>query len=113
MDLVSLIISFGATVNQRCGRGWTALHEAVSRNNTDICEILLRAGATVNPPNTYSITPLTVAAQQGWLKVLYYLIGKGRLHCFYIHQMQCFYFSDPNQYCFIKFFSLLYKGLKE
>lgn len=75
--MVNLILSFGATVNQRCGQGWTALHEAVSRNNIEICEILLRAGASINPPNTYSITPLTVAAQRGQMRALCHLIGKG------------------------------------
>lgn len=77
MDTVSLILSYGATVNQRCGQGWTALHEAVARNNTEICEILIRAGASVNPPNTYSVTPLIVAAQRGQMRALCYLIGKG------------------------------------
>lgn len=77
VDMVRLILSYGATVNQRCGQGLTALHEAVSRNNTEICEILIRAGATINPPHTYSITPLTVAAQQGQMKALCYLIDKG------------------------------------
>lgn len=75
--MVGLLLSYGATVNQRCGQGWTALHVAVSKNNTEICEILIRAGAAINPPNTYSITPLTVAAQQGHLRALCYLIGKG------------------------------------
>lgn len=75
--MVSLVLTHGATVNQRCGQGWTALHEAVSRNNTEICEILIRAGAAINPPNTYSITPLTVAAQQGQMRALCCLIGKG------------------------------------
>ena len=77
VDMVGLILSYGATVNQRCGQGWTALHEAVSRNNTEICEILLRAGASINPPNTYSVTPLTVAAQRGQMRTLCYLMGKG------------------------------------
>lgn len=75
--MVSLILSYGATVNQRCGQGWTALHEAVSRDNTEICEILTRARASINPPNTYSITPLIVAAQRGQMRALCYLIGKG------------------------------------
>lgn len=79
VDMVGLILSYGATVNQRCGQGWTALHEAVSRNNTEICEILLRAGASINPPNTYSVTPLTVAAQRGQMRTLCYLMGKGTL----------------------------------
>lgn len=76
-DMVRLLLSYGATVNHRCSQGWTAFHEAVSRGNTDICETLIRAGASINPPNTYSITPLIVAAQQGRLKALCYLMEKG------------------------------------
>uniref|UniRef100_A0A8C2ZCK5 Ankyrin repeat and SOCS box containing 2b n=1 Tax=Cyclopterus lumpus TaxID=8103 RepID=A0A8C2ZCK5_CYCLU len=53
MDMVSLILSHGATVNQRCGQGWTALHEAVSKNNTEICEILIRAGAVIKTPSLH------------------------------------------------------------
>lgn len=77
VDMVSLMLSYGATVNQRCGQSWTALHEAVSRGNTDICEMLIRAGAAINPPNTYSVTPLIVAAQRGQIRALRYLIEKG------------------------------------
>lgn len=81
VDMVSLILSYGATVNQRCGQGWTALHEAVARSNTEICEMLIRAGASINPPNTYSIAPLIVAAQRGQMRALCYLIGKGTSLC--------------------------------
>uniref|UniRef100_A0A3Q0T301 Ankyrin repeat and SOCS box containing 2b n=1 Tax=Amphilophus citrinellus TaxID=61819 RepID=A0A3Q0T301_AMPCI len=77
VDIVNLLLSYGATVNQRCAQGWTALHEAVSRNNTEICEILLRAGAAINPSNTYTIAPLIVAAQQGQMRAMCYLIEKG------------------------------------
>lgn len=78
--MVRLLLSHGATVNQRCGQGWTALHEAVSQGNTDICEVLIRAGASINPPNTYSVTPLIVAAQQGRMRALCYLVEKGAAH---------------------------------
>lgn len=91
VDMVSLILSYGATVNQRCGQGWTALHEAVSRDNTDICEMLIRAGASINPPNTYSITPLIVAAQRGQMRALCYLIGKST----FLHQTLFFLFLIP------------------
>ncbi|XP_029972976.1 ankyrin repeat and SOCS box protein 2-like isoform X2 [Salarias fasciatus] len=77
VDMASLVLSYGATVNQRCGRGWTALHEAVSRDNTDLCDMLLRARASINPPNTYSVTPLIVAAQRGRARALRFLIEKG------------------------------------
>lgn len=88
--MVSLLLSHGATVNQRCAQGWTALHEAVSRNNTEICGILIRAGATTNPPNTYSITPLIVAAQRGLMLPLSYLIEKGSF---------VFPHSDASDFC--------------
>lgn len=81
MDMLRLILSHGATVNQRCSQGWTALHEAVSRGNTEICETLIRAGASINPPNTYSIAPLTVAAQRGQMSALCHLIEKGTFCC--------------------------------
>lgn len=77
VDMVSLLLSHGATVNQRCAQGWTALHEAVSRNNMEIGEILIGAGAAINPPNTYSVPPLIVAAQRGLMRPLSYLIEKG------------------------------------
>uniref|UniRef100_A0A3B4B471 SOCS box domain-containing protein n=1 Tax=Periophthalmus magnuspinnatus TaxID=409849 RepID=A0A3B4B471_9GOBI len=77
VDMVSLLLSYGATVNQRCGHAWTALLEAVARNHIEICEMLLNAGAFINPPNTYSISPLNVAAQKGHLRALCFLITKG------------------------------------
>lgn len=77
VNMVNLLLSHNASVNQRCGQGWTALHEAVSKDNTEICEILIQAGATINPANTYSITPLIVAAQRGQMRALRYLIDKG------------------------------------
>lgn len=75
--MVSLLLSYGAAVNQRCAQGWTALHEAVARDNTEICDILVGAGAMLNPAHTYSIPPLNVAAQKGHMRALCYLIDKG------------------------------------
>lgn len=92
--MVNLLLSYGATVNQRCAQGWTALHEAVSRNNTEICEILLRAGAIINPSNTYTIAPLVVAAQQGQMRTLCYLIEKGT------KQFQVFMFMISMKLCY-------------
>lgn len=86
--MVHLLLSYGATVNQRCGQGWTALHEAVSRNNTEICQILIRAGASINPSNAYSITPLIVAAQWVQMRALCYLLEKGAFR----HKILLFHF---------------------
>lgn len=73
-----LILAFGGSVNQRCHSGWTALHEAVRRGNTQLCEALLQAGAAIEATNSYGITPLIEAARHGRTKMVNYLISKGR-----------------------------------
>lgn len=77
IDIARVILAFGGTVNQRCHRGWTALHEAVKQGNTQLCETLLQAGAAVNAPNTDGITPLIEAAQHGRKDIVDLLISKG------------------------------------
>lgn len=74
-----LILAFGGSVNQRCHRGWTALHEAVRRGNTQLCEILLQARAAIDATSAYGITPLIEAARHGRTKIVNYLISKGKL----------------------------------
>lgn len=75
--MVELILQFGGGVNKICIQGWTALHEAVCRNNMQICEMLVEAGAKVGTPNMYGITPLFVAAQGGRVEALRFLIKSG------------------------------------
>uniref|UniRef100_A0A3B3RYE3 Uncharacterized protein n=1 Tax=Paramormyrops kingsleyae TaxID=1676925 RepID=A0A3B3RYE3_9TELE len=72
VKMVELILKFGGGVNKICIQGWTALHEAVCRNNLQICEMLVEAGAKVGTPNMYGITPLFVAAQCGRVEALHF-----------------------------------------
>lgn len=75
---VKLLLAFGASVNQRCHRGWTALHETVRRDNTELCETLLKAaGASVDARNADDITPLIEAARHGRTQTLTCLIRNG------------------------------------
>ncbi|XP_076833959.1 ankyrin repeat and SOCS box protein 2b isoform X2 [Brachyhypopomus gauderio] len=74
---VRVILAFGGSVNQRCSKGWTALHEAVRRGNPELCETLLQAGAAVDAVSTHGITPLLEAARQGRTTIVDYLISKG------------------------------------
>ncbi|CAG6016249.1 unnamed protein product [Menidia menidia] len=67
--VVAALLNHGAEVNTRCLQGWTALQEAVLRNNVEICEMLLKAGAKYNLSNMYGITPLFTAAQSGQARV--------------------------------------------
>ncbi|XP_067239989.1 ankyrin repeat and SOCS box protein 2 isoform X4 [Chanodichthys erythropterus] len=51
--------------------------EDVCRNNVEICEMLVKAGAKVNMPNMYGITPIFVAAQSGKVDALRLLLKNG------------------------------------
>lgn len=76
--IVAVLLNHGVVVNTRCIQGWTALQEAVSRNNLDICEMLLKAGAKHSISNMYGITPLFTAAQSGQLATLRFLLKHGK-----------------------------------
>lgn len=75
---MAVLLNHGVAVNTRCIQGWTALQEAVVRNNVEICEMLLKAGAKHNIANMYGITPLFTAAQSGQLATLRFLLKHGK-----------------------------------
>lgn len=75
--MVAALLKHGAAVNTRCLQGWTALQEAVCRNNVEICELLLQAGAKLSVTNAYGIAPLFSAAQSGQLAALRFLLKHG------------------------------------
>lgn len=75
--MVATLLNHGVAVNTHCIQGWTALQEAVCRNNIEICEMLLKAGAKHNLSNMYGISPLFTAAQSGQLAALRYLLRHG------------------------------------
>lgn len=78
-EAVEMLVASMADVNHRCNQGWTALHEAVSRNALDIIDILVKGGAKIEGKNCYGTTPLFVAAQSGQLDALRYIVKCGRL----------------------------------
>ena len=51
-------------VNAAQGDGATALHWAVYVNDADTTALLIRAGANVNAPNHYGVTPLGLGVQE-------------------------------------------------
>ena len=56
---VSLLIDRGADVNAADGgQHWTPLHFAARDGHDDIVQVLLNAGASVDPVNTFGNTPL-------------------------------------------------------
>lgn len=77
-EAVQMLLQYNADVNHRCNRGWTALHEAVARNDLEIIELLVQGGAKVESANCYGISSLFVAAESGHLEALRYLAKCGK-----------------------------------
>src|SRR5262245_53509103 len=66
-DLAAIraLIARKADVNRPQADGATALHWAVYRNDLAVVDLLLRAGAQVKVANSFGVTPLSLAAQNG------------------------------------------------
>lgn len=75
--MVRLLLRHGADVQQRCLDGWTALHEAVSQDHLELCELLVEHGAQISSRNIYGVTPLFLTAQCGRPELLSFLIALG------------------------------------
>ncbi|XP_058844903.1 dynein axonemal heavy chain 12-like isoform X3 [Acipenser ruthenus] len=76
-ELLSLLIRFGADVNQQGVHRRTALHEAARLGRRDTVDLLLRCGADPDPRSSYGLTPLALAAQCGHTDIVQALLQKG------------------------------------
>uniref|UniRef100_A0A4W5RGH7 Ankyrin repeat and SOCS box containing 2b n=1 Tax=Hucho hucho TaxID=62062 RepID=A0A4W5RGH7_9TELE len=92
-QMVSLILSFGATVNQRCNRGWTALHEELCRDNIEIwyflyfiripisccksifSKVTFSSGADINMQKCDGATALYEASKNGHREIVELLLS--------------------------------------
>ncbi|KAI5623419.1 ankyrin repeat and SOCS box protein 3 [Silurus asotus] len=64
-EVVELLVSEGAEVNETHSiSGWSCLHQAVYKGNTEIVKVLVRV-CSLEVVDDYGITPLFVAAQYG------------------------------------------------
>jgi ankyrin repeat protein len=62
---VRALLDKGGDVNAPEVDGTTVLHWAVSRNNLDVADLLIRAGANVRATNRYGVAPLSLACLNG------------------------------------------------
>ena len=78
LNIVSLLVREGATINMRDSFGYTPLHFAAKRGYLDIVKFLVENGADVNAKeDKYKYSPFRVAAEEGHLAVMKYLFEKG------------------------------------
>lgn len=82
-DVRTALAQAGTSINSYCN-GETALYIAASRGDTDICRLLVQAGADTEEghvengvDNLSGATPLVAAAIQGWCDTVQYLLSIG------------------------------------
>src|SRR5262249_45698388 len=77
-ELVRTLLKQAADVNAAQGDGMTALHWAASKDDTEMAQLLLNAGANVGATTRLGgITPLWLAAQNGNGRVIEMLLKAG------------------------------------
>ena len=79
MDMVCLLIECGADINAipSSNNGDTALHNAVSRQDTRLVELLIIRGSEVDIQNLKGFAPLCLAAEIGACEVMSVLLHRG------------------------------------
>jgi hypothetical protein len=78
VEVAKVLIDAGADVNVVGEYDQTLVMNATSNEKaTELIELLAKAGADVNKPNTYKIAPLAVVAEQGKLDAVKALLAAG------------------------------------
>ncbi len=78
VDEVRALLQRGADANTAQGDGMTALHWAAHHGNTDLAQVLVSAGANVDPVTRVGqYTPLHIGARQGRGDVVKLLLAAG------------------------------------
>jgi ankyrin repeat protein len=77
LGAVRAAVARRADVNQPQADGTTALHWAVERDDLDMCDVLLRAGAQVTTRTREGVLPLQLAAANGSARMLDRLLKAG------------------------------------
>ncbi|MDR0608478.1 MAG: ankyrin repeat domain-containing protein [Planctomycetaceae bacterium] len=76
VEMVRLLVKYGAKVNKKLGYGDSSLYEAAGKGNIEIVKLLVEAGAYVNR-KTDGGTPLQAALYTGKTEIVDYLLEHG------------------------------------
>ena len=74
---VRALLDKGSDVNAPEVDGTTVLHWAVSRDNVDVADLLIRAGANVRATNRYGVAPFSLACLNGSVAMVAKLLQAG------------------------------------
>ena len=75
VDMVSLLIEFGADINSINSVGMTALMFACKQGHLDIVRVLIQHGATINLIDKCEMSALVFASKSGHLNTISYLVS--------------------------------------
>ncbi len=77
-DVAAILVKRGAAIESRNDRGLTPLHGAAYSGSIQTVRLLVSSGAVVNDAdNVFRVTPLIVAAEQGYVDVVHFLADHG------------------------------------
>jgi len=77
VDLVKLLMSYGADLNARNEDEWTPLHKASLHGHVEVIKLLLAGGADVNAADPIGITPLYLASAHNHTEAIAVLEAAG------------------------------------
>jgi ankyrin repeat protein len=77
LSVKAILVTNSPAANLRDDSQRTPLHDAASRNCTNVMETLIRAGSKLNAKDQAGETPLHVAAQEGFVEAVVELVQAG------------------------------------
>ena len=77
VELVTLLLDRGATINAATQDGWTALHFACLRGDKGLVELFLDRGADVSMTTESGLSALSIATSEGDPEIVELLLDRG------------------------------------
>ena len=77
LEIVKLLISSGADIENKTKGGFTPLHIASLNGHLEIVKYLILSGANIQNKTNHRITPLHIACKKNHIEIVKYLISHG------------------------------------